>query len=208
MRTITFLHHDESEAHVGRYSTENSQVLMHQLPLNQLLNKFMGIIPRLQFFWCISVLPLYRFLSTSGIGSTRNGCPPVLVARRQASSEQQCNTEQELSAAGRQIVPVHIGEETSGSPHRPEPSRSTVEDEGDGEREEPDGRETGGSGDEVTESEDVASTPSRAVKHKAVEQRRKKKITDAVQQLLEALQPPSPAGKMVCGLHNSHSPCN
>ena len=135
----------------------------------------------------------------SGLGSSCNGCPPVLVARRQANTEQQCNTEQELCATGREIIPVHFGEESSGSVHQTEPSRSVSEEEGEGEG--PDGGVIGGSGDEAMESEDAANVaPSRAVKHKAVEQRRKKKISDAIQQLLEALQPPSPAGKMVSGL--------
>ena len=46
--------------------------------------------------------------------------------------------------------------------------------------------------------DEVGKMPSsRAVKHKAVEQRRKKKISDGVQQLLETLRPASPCGKMV-----------
>lgn len=148
---------------------------------------------------------LHRFLS--GLGSTRSGCPPVLVARRQANSEQRCNSERELCATGREIVPISVGEENARSPHQLEPSRS-VSEEGEGEGEGTDGGGTGGSGDEVMESEDAGSVaPSRTVKHKAVEQRRKKKISDAVQQLLEALQPPSPAGKMV-GDYLSHGPFN
>ena len=117
------------------------------------------------------------------------------MARRQANSEQQCNSERELCATGREIVPISVGEENTGSPHQIEPSRSVSEE---GEWEGTDGGGMGGLGDEAMESEDAGATaPSRAVKHKAVEQRRKKKISGAVQQLLEALQPPSPAGKMV-----------
>ena len=141
---------------------------------------------------CISCL--HRFIS--GLGSTRSGgCPPVLVARRPANSEQQCDSEgggPSTQTARRETVPVSIGEEFSRPPHNQiELSRSTSE-EGEG----GDGGGTGeGSGDEAMESE----IPSRSVKHKAVEQRRKKKISDAVQQLLEALQPPSLAGKIVGG---------
>lgn len=141
---------------------------------------------------------LHRFLS--GFGSTRSGCPPVLVARRQANPDQQCNSERELSAqTRREIVPISVGGDSSQSPHHQiEPSES-VSEEGEGEGR--DGGGTGGSGDEAMESEDaVGVAPSRSVKHKAVEQRRKKKISDAVQQLLEALRPPSPTGKMVGGV--------
>lgn len=117
------------------------------------------------------------------------------MARRPANSEQQCDSEggaPSTQTARREIVPVSIGEELSRPPHNQiELSRSTSE-EGEG----GDGGGTGeGSGDEAMESE----IPSRSVKHKAVEQRRKKKISDAVQQLLEALQPPSLAGKIVGG---------
>ena len=125
----------------------------------------------------------------SGLGSTRNGCPPVLVARRQANSGQRCSSEVQLCGPGGETITG--GKDSSGSP-QVEPS--VGEEEGEGS----DGGVAGGSGDEGMESEDVTSVaPSRAVKHKAVEQRRKKKISEAVQQLLEALQPPSPAGKMV-----------
>ena len=58
--------------------------------------------------------------------------------------------------------------------------------------------------EEEEEEEDggmVDDTPSvvssRASKHKAVEQRRKRKISEAIQQLLEALKPPSLSGKLV-----------
>ena len=147
--------------------------------------------------------PPHRFLS--GLGSTGSGCPPVLVARRQTNSEQQCSSEEGPSTQtrGREIVPISMGDlEESSQPTQLQIDRElsrAVGEEEEGEGTDKGG--TGGSGDEALESEDAGSiAPSRSVKHNAVEQRRKKKISDAVQQLLEAIQPPSPAGKMVYGL--------
>ena len=124
------------------------------------------------------------------------------MARRPANSEQQCNSEggaPSAQTARREIVPVSIGELSRPLHNQTESSRSISEE---GEEGEGGGTEEGGSGDEaVVESEGTGggAPPSRSVKHKAVEQRRKKKISDAVQQLLEALQPPSLAGKIVGG---------
>lgn len=145
---------------------------------------------------------LHRFIS-----GRSGGCPPVLVARRPANSEQQCNSEggaPSAQTARREIVPVGIGELSSSLPPRnqTESSRSISEEGEEGEGGDGGGTEEGGSGDEAAvESEGTGGVgpPSRSVKHKAVEQRRKKKISDAVQQLLEALQPPSLAGKIVSG---------
>ena len=120
------------------------------------------------------------------------------MARRPANSEQQCNSEGGAQTARREIVPVSIGELSRPLHNQIESSRSISEE---GEGGDGGGTEEGGSGDEAAvESEDTGGVaPSRSVKHKAVEQRRKKKISDAVQQLLEALQPPSLAGKIVSG---------
>jgi hypothetical protein len=102
-------------------------------------------------------------------------------------------------ATRREIIPISTGEENSLPPQRQiGPSRSIDEEGEEGEGGDGGGTEGEGSGDEAVESEGAGCVaPSRSVKHKAVEQRRKKKISDAVQQLLEALQPPSPAGKIV-----------
>lgn len=55
--------------------------------------------------------------------------------------------------------------------------------------------EDGGSEGEGAGSNDAALP--RAVKHKAVEQRRKRKISEGIQQLLNTLKPPSFSGKLV-----------
>ena len=61
----------------------------------------------------------------------------------------------------------------------------------------PEDGEDGIADDESAVDEEAKEPSSRAVKHKAVEQRRKKKISDGVHQLLETLRPSSPSGKMV-----------
>ena len=127
-----------------------------------------------------------RFLSASGLGSTR--CPPVLVAKRRGTSAELCvppcvsvDREQHSSSDG-------------GGREREEGGGEGKEggEEGSSELGEEGMADDDGSVDEVGEM-----PPSRAVKHKAVEQRRKKKISDGVQQLLETLRPASPCGKMV-----------
>ena len=68
----------------------------------------------------------------------------------------------------------------------------------DGEEEEEEEEGGGASEEEGTRFDDVTNmVPSRAVKHKAVEKKRKKKISEAIQQILEILRPPSPTGKLV-----------
>lgn len=117
---------------------------------------------------------LNRFLSASGLGS--RGCHQTLVARRQGTTcvaeiTPSSGTTEPLSSAAATEVASHgsCGEE-----------------------------------EEEEEEEDLAMVdttppvvPSRATKHKAVEQRRKRKISEAIQQLLEALKPPSLSGKLV-----------
>lgn len=156
---------------------------------------------------CIDV---HRFIS--GLGSTR---PSVLVARRQPNSEKQCIiSERHLCVSERETATS--GQENSDSSHEEESttihaqtevaSRQQFDAPVSEEREEREGPDDAGrEDDEAVESENAVSVaPSRALKHKAVEQRRKKKISEAIQQLLDILRPPSPAGKMVCG--KSHSP--
>lgn len=100
------------------------------------------------------------------------GCPRVLVARRHGGT---CRSE------------VHACTRTLES--------TNAETENERERE-----VDGALIEEDDEEMDVA--PSRAVKHKSVEQRRKKKISEGIQQLLETLRPASPAGKMVRTKHS------
>ena len=116
------------------------------------------------------------------MGST--GCPPVLVAKRRGTSAELC-----VPSSG-PVVREELRNGGGGDGEREEGEKEG--EDGSSEHGEDEMADDDGSVDEATKM-----PPSRAVKHKAVEQRRKKKISDGVQQLLETLRPTSPCGKMV-----------
>ena len=123
-----------------------------------------------------------RFLSASGIGS--RGCPQTLVARRQGMT---CVAEVTPSSGTTEVpVPSSVAA-TEVTYH------ASCEEEEEEEEEVEDGAMV-----DTTPS----VVPSRATKHKAVEQRRKRKISEGIQQLLEVLKPPSLSGKLV--RHDTH----